>query len=164
MRGLRSNAYENQPPSLRMGEVIRQIDARERRWLLRCIRHELLHDLRVGGTLVLGLASSLLGISFLAVGERAIPLPVEISLVGIAIGLILMGGAMRIWLRLVRVEVVQYLLRLDRCGCCAHKRFSEKPIVFHVQPGGHGWTCTECGSTWWAGQADRSGLIHRDAA
>ena len=98
------------------------------------------------------------------------PFPCAIGCVpdkmGIGIGAVLIAISMHSWAKLIRVELIQHLLRLERCGCCAQRRTFGVAgnSNAHRSPARDGWTCSECGATWWAGQADRSGLVYRDAA
>ena len=108
----------------------------------------------------------ILGINLWILGDRAIPVPAEAALGLSGIGMVLLGIALRGWTKFARVEIVQYLLRLDRCGCCAQKRAVNMSGIFQQSrpDGSPGWTCSECGATWWAGRADRSGQVYRDVA
>ena len=143
-----------------------KLDSRERRWLFRSILHELFHDRRTCFLMMIGASLSILGVILLAVDEQVIPVPVELSLMGIGIGAVLIAISMHSWAKLIRVELIQHLLRLERCGCCAQRRTFGVAgnSNAHRSPARDGWTCSECGATWWAGQADRSGLVYRDAA
>lgn len=162
----RSNAYREGLPSLFWREAVLKLEPRERRWLGRSLLHELLHNQRTVFIGVLGGALMLLGIMLLAGDERRIPVPMEVSFVALVIGTVLLTMTLRHATRLVRSEFVQLLLRLDRCGCCAQRRAAGIGTASHEphSPSPHGWTCSECGSTWWAGRADRSGKVYRDAA
>jgi len=143
-----------------------KLDARERRWILRSILHELLHDRRTCFWSMIGGSLAMLGVLLLAIDEQVIPVPVELSLTAVVIGVVLIAVSLHAWVKLIRTELVQYLLRLDRCGCCAQPRtfgIAGRSNPLRSQSV-NGWTCSECGATWWAGQVDRSGLVCRDAA
>ncbi|MBC04014.1 MAG: hypothetical protein CMJ34_12045 [Phycisphaerae bacterium] len=158
----RSETYRSHSPQLMLGEVFPRLGPRERRWLLRSIVHELFHDRRIGGIALLGGSLFLLGIIFCIAGGTELPVPIGFAAGVTVVGAVLLSIGLHGWIKLVRKELVQFLLRLDRCGCCAHKKVDDCA-------GAHdrairGWTCSECGSTWWAGRIDRGGFVSRDAA
>ena len=68
-----------------------KLDSRERRWLVRSILHELVHDRRTCFLMMIGASLSILGGILLAVDEQVIPVPVELSLMGLGIGAVLIA-------------------------------------------------------------------------
>ncbi|MEE2896203.1 MAG: hypothetical protein VX726_10745 [Planctomycetota bacterium] len=146
--------HETRPavgPRPLLGEIAGRLAGRERWWLVRCLGQELVND-RTTNLLVLGGGSMVLLAVVLGLvkgGPVPAPIPVIAGLGGI--GLLLLVIAAARWRRLLRSEVVQYLLRLDRCGCCAHP-LATTPGELRARESSavQRRVCPECGALWGA--------------
>ncbi len=162
--GSTSNArYQARPLP---GEVITRLDSRERRWLARRLLHEMLWDRRFTRFAMVGGSLLLLAGTLWAVPGRVVPAPNW--LLG-SLG-VLGGGFLSIavhgWFGTLRTELVQHLLRLERCGCCAHPK--GVGVTFDARDpwprSSLRWTCSECGAAWGGGHEDFQEIEYREAA
>jgi len=146
-------------------DVVRVLDRRERRWILRRLRHEVFGDPRPATVAVLAVA--MLGGRVLLPLARGMPGAREEVVAGILLGLGVALGLIATgwWLRIAMDALVQHLLVLQRCGRCAHPAPDRGPrVADHAPHACRTWRCTECGSEWVAAGTFPDAETRRDAA
>jgi hypothetical protein len=152
-------------PSPRIGNVVREVDRRERRWLIRRIGHEVLGDPRPG-TVGLLAAAMLFG-HWMVPLAKGMPLARSTTLTSglLIVGLVLAVVATGWWTRIAIDALLQHLLVLGRCGRCAHpgphrgpRPPEETPLACLT------WRCSECGAEWVGSGRFVDAETRRDAA
>ncbi|MFM1831845.1 MAG: hypothetical protein RLZZ461_161 [Planctomycetota bacterium] len=152
-------------PRARIGDVVRVVDRREKRWLIRRVGHEVGGDPRPAIVAVLAAA--------MLFGRWMIPLAKGMPFARgttVTTGLLILGGVLAViavgwWARIAQEALLQHLLVLRRCGRCAHPSPDRGPLSGVETPFAcRSWRCTECGSEWVGAGRFPDAETRRDAA
>ncbi len=152
-------------PGPRIGDVVRVVDGRERRWLMRRLWHELIAHPRP--MVIAALAMAMLAGRVLVPLATGMPLARDTTFAAglLASGLALATVAGVWWTRILRDAIVQHLLVLQRCGRCGHPAPDRGPRRSSHEPHAcRSWRCTECGSEWVGAGTFVDAETRRDAA
>ena len=137
---------------------------RERRWLFGRILPVVLMDRAVWYLTLLGCSFLLLSatMAIIAQGPRPVSTILAVAAVG---GLLLMTALTIAAMKITGAELVQQLLRLEKCGCCGHPKSTPAGRSERHHPrASRRFTCTECGSSWGGGRADFGDEPYSEAA